>query len=221
MSFLALENKHVFITGAAGGIGFQAVTEFLSKQNLPQYHPTKISSDQGFKVTAHDCRPINRASHSNLYIVKGDTTVEESVKSCMADAKNHFGPINILIANAGITDESHEYPIWEIPIELWQKVYDVNIKGTFITIKYFLQSAKVSQEELGHELENLSIVVTGSETGKFGQAGMPHKRVASEYRNKTKRDRTYRICLGESRFAIWIDSWRKKRDHSFKSKGSH
>ena len=30
MSFLGLEGLHVFITGAAGGIGTQAVTEFLS-----------------------------------------------------------------------------------------------------------------------------------------------------------------------------------------------
>ena len=31
MSFLGLERLHCFITGAAGGIGEQAVTEFLSE----------------------------------------------------------------------------------------------------------------------------------------------------------------------------------------------
>lgn len=31
MSFLALEGLHVFVTGAAGGIGSQAVKEFLSE----------------------------------------------------------------------------------------------------------------------------------------------------------------------------------------------
>ena len=31
MSFLALEDLHVFVTGAAGGIGSQAVVEFLGK----------------------------------------------------------------------------------------------------------------------------------------------------------------------------------------------
>jgi NAD(P)-dependent dehydrogenase (short-subunit alcohol dehydrogenase family) len=31
MSFLGLEGYHVFITGAAGGIGGQAVQEFISK----------------------------------------------------------------------------------------------------------------------------------------------------------------------------------------------
>ena len=40
-----------------------------------------------------------------------------------------------------------------------------------MTIKHFLRSTKSSQEEEGSELENLAIIVTGSETGKFGQAG--------------------------------------------------
>ena len=33
-SFLALEGLHVFITGAAGGIGSQAVREFLCEYEL-------------------------------------------------------------------------------------------------------------------------------------------------------------------------------------------
>ena len=93
------------------------------------------------------------------------------METCIASAGNRHGPIHILIANAGITDESHEYPIWDIPLDLWQKTYDTNIRGTFLTIKHFLRSARISQQESSHELDNLAIVVTGSETGKFGQAG--------------------------------------------------
>jgi NAD(P)-dependent dehydrogenase (short-subunit alcohol dehydrogenase family) len=40
-----------------------------------------------------------------------------------------------------------------------------------LTIKHFLLAAKATQEANGRELENLAIVVTGSECGKFGQAG--------------------------------------------------
>ncbi|MCJ1309397.1 hypothetical protein MMC25_003056 [Agyrium rufum] len=162
-SFLALEGLHVFISGAAGGIGSQAVTEFLN---------------QGCKVTAHDLRPIplrplsNNSNHANLFTIQGDISSEPSIKAGIAQARAHHGrPINILIANAGITDESNEYPIWKMPTELWQKTYDVNVKGTFLTIKHFLLAAEEAQGELGRELENLAIVVTGSETGKFGQAG--------------------------------------------------
>jgi len=40
-----------------------------------------------------------------------------------------------------------------------------------LTIKHFLLSVKAYQEEEQTELENVSIVLTGSETGKFGQEG--------------------------------------------------
>ncbi|GLI73834.1 hypothetical protein PoHVEF18_002064 [Penicillium ochrochloron] len=160
MSFLGIEGYHVFITGAAGGIGQEAVKEFLG---------------QGCKVTGHDLRQVPTpasANNSNFYSVTGDISSEESVASCIKAAVDHFGPINILIANAGITDESSEYNIWEIPLDIWEKTYNTNIRGTFLTIKHFLQSAVEAQTAAGStELENLAIVVTGSETGKFGQAG--------------------------------------------------
>lgn len=147
----------MFITGAAGGIGSQAVKEFLG---------------QGCKVTAHDLRPItNKFSSPKLITVTGDISSESSIESCIQQAISHHGPINILIANAGITDESNSYPIWKIPLELWEKTYSINIRGTFLTIKHFLQSVEDFQTSTGKEIENLAIVVTGSETGKFGQAG--------------------------------------------------
>lgn len=156
MSFLQLEGLHVFVTGAAGGIGSAIVTEFLA---------------QGCKVTAHDLRPNSLAANPDLYTIQGDISDEASIEKCITSARECFGPINILAANAGITDESNEYPIWQMPTELWDKTYAVNVRGTFLTIKHFLKSAEISQKELGVELPNLAVVVTGSECGKFGQAG--------------------------------------------------
>lgn len=77
----------------------------------------------------------------------------------------------MLASNAGVTNEANHPHIWDLPISTWEDVYRVNIRGTFLTIKHFLLAAKTSQESQGKELENLAIVVTGSECGKFGQAG--------------------------------------------------
>lgn len=101
----------------------------------------------------------------------GDIADEESVRSCFEQARRRFGPVNILIANAGIADESTAYPIWDMPLDLWERTYRTNVRGTFLVIKHFLRAARAAQEALGRELDNLAIVVTGSETGKFGQAG--------------------------------------------------
>lgn len=90
----------------------------------------------------------------------------------MAQAIKHFGqPINILCANAGITDESNSFPIWDMPSDTWDRTYAVNVRGTFLTIKHFLKSVEKAQQSTSTALSNVSIVVTGSECGVFGQAG--------------------------------------------------
>ncbi|QDS76288.1 hypothetical protein FKW77_001942 [Venturia effusa] len=162
MSFLRLEGLHAFVTGAAGGIGGAIVDELLA---------------QGCKVTAHDLRPISLAPQTNLTTVSGDISDEASISKCMEQAVSGFGPINILCANAGTTDESASYPIWDMPVETWDKTYKVNVRGTFLSIRHFLQNVLKYQQSLKKELENVAIVVTGSECGKFGQAG--HSEYAS------------------------------------------
>lgn len=62
--------------------------------------------------------------------------------------------------------------IWEMDVDTWERTYRVNSRGTFLTIKHFLLAAQQAQSTAGGaEIENLAIVVTGSECGKFGQAG--------------------------------------------------
>ncbi|EDU46990.1 polysaccharide deacetylase [Pyrenophora tritici-repentis] len=158
MSFLELEGLHVFVTGAAGGIGSAIVNEFLA---------------QGCKVTAHDLRPNPLVStNPSLHCIQGDISSEDSIQDSIAQATAHFSqPINILCANAGITDESSSYPIWDMPSSLWDRTYAVNVRGTFLTIKHFLKSIETAQLATGEEVKNVSVVVTGSECGVFGQAG--------------------------------------------------
>ena len=128
-------------------------------------------------MTALDLKSSPLPSSPHLFTVKGDITDEDSISSCIALARKEFGPIHILAANAGVTNEASHPNIWEMSLDTWDSVYKVNVRGTFLTIKHFLLSAKGSQEELKKELDNLAIVVTGSECGKFGQAG--HSEYAS------------------------------------------
>lgn len=114
---------------------------------------------------------------SRLFVVEGDMTSAQALSDAFSSSSAALGPPNILIANAGITDESSHPPIWDVSEERWNDVYNVNIKGTFLTIKHFLNHVKEVQEATGREIENVAIVVTGSETGVFGQEG--HSEYAS------------------------------------------
>ncbi|EME84258.1 uncharacterized protein MYCFIDRAFT_195362 [Pseudocercospora fijiensis CIRAD86] len=144
MSFLAIEGLHAFVTGAQGGIGSAIVKELVAKP----------ASD-----------------NPNIFHVQGDISDEDSISTCIQQAVTHFGPMNILCANAGITNEQSHPNIWEVPLETWENVYRVNVRGCFLSIKHFLRQAIQAQAQTGRELSNLAIVVTGSECGKFGQAG--------------------------------------------------
>ncbi|KAB8698116.1 hypothetical protein FH972_026366 [Carpinus fangiana] len=160
MSFLGIDGLHAFVTGAAGGIGSAIVKELLAN---------------GANVTAHDLRPISGETlpaSSKLRIVQGDIADEASIASSFKEAfTSPFGPVSILAANAGITDESASYPLWELPTELWDRVYSVNVRGTFFTVKNFLSEVQSYQRQQSEPLRNLAVVITGSECGKFGQAG--------------------------------------------------
>lgn len=179
MSFLAIEGCHAFVTGAQGGIGRTIVKELLGKSTLVLHTCLSLTNliAAGCKVTAHDLRPAESAAEPNVFNVSGDISDEESISKAMQSAVEKFGPINILSATAGITNEQSHPNIWEMPLETWENVYRVNVRGTFLTIKHFLLAAIKAQEASGKELENLSIVVIGSECGKFGQAG--HSEYAS------------------------------------------
>lgn len=179
MSFLAIEGCHAFVTGAQGGIGRTIVKELLGKSTLVLHTCLSLTNllAAGCKVTAHDLRPAESAAEPNVFNVCGDISDEESISKAMQSAVEKFGPINVLSATAGITNEQSHPNIWEMPLETWENVYRVNVRGTFLTIKHFLLAAIKAQEASGKELENLSIVVIGSECGKFGQAG--HSEYAS------------------------------------------
>ena len=58
-----------------------------------------------------------------------------------------------------------------MPTTLWDRTYAVNVRGTFLTIKHFLKSVERAQSDAGKEIDNVSVIVTGSECGVFGQAG--------------------------------------------------
>lgn len=60
-----------------------------------------------------------------------------------------------------------------------------NVRGTFLTVKHFLRSVKQAQEKQGGELDNVAIVITGSETGKFGQEG--HSEFVFTDQDRTRR----------------------------------
>ena len=133
---------------------------------------TNVRSDHGCKVSAFDPnRPdpnqpnISTEAYARLNTLQGNGSDEESVRSSIALACKRFGPINILLVNADCPAARSHSPIWDLPLETWEEVHRVTVRGPFLAVKHFLGAAQSAQRTLGKELENLAVVVVGGEAG--------------------------------------------------------
>ena len=113
------KNRTAIITGGAQGFGLDIAKRFL---------------DSGAKVIIWDIDPVmlkksikdinNPNLSSNLVDVSNYKDVEKFTEEITKKSN-----IDILINNAGITGPTAS--LWEYDIELWKKVVDINLMGTF------------------------------------------------------------------------------------------
>ncbi len=123
-----MKNKVVIITGASSGIG-KALAINFAKQNativLAARNIEKIDKlANQFKEQGVACLAI-----------KTDVSLETDCKSLVNKTIEHFGKIDILINNAGI---SMRALFEEVEIEVIKKVMDVNFWGAIYMTKYAL-----------------------------------------------------------------------------------
>jgi len=147
-------NKTALVTGAAGAIG-KAVAADLAAGGAKVFI-TDIDQDavdKAVKEIGQDC--IGLAA---------DVTKSDQVKKVVAAASDAFGGrIDILVNVAGIVGQGKVEDITE---EDWDKMFDVNCKGTFLFTKYVVPMMKAN--DYG------KIVNFSSKSGKTGSAIMSH-----------------------------------------------
>jgi NAD(P)-dependent dehydrogenase (short-subunit alcohol dehydrogenase family) len=148
------QGKHVVVTGASSGIGFDSISLFLA---------------EGARVTAcYKSHPSNLATLKDSYperlnVVKVDVRNESEVASLFAEANTVFGRVDVTVANAGIAfDEG--VSVHEMPIEQWQETLSVNLTGAFLCAKHFFANLKKFPGD------DASLVLVGSTAGEIGQA---------------------------------------------------
>ena len=113
------KNRTALVTGGAQGFGFDIAKRFL---------------ESGAKVVIWDIDPkmIEKAVKdlnnpdltSNIVDVSNFKEVESSIKEIIKNSN-----IDILINNAGITGPTAS--LWEYDLEMWKKVVEINLMGTF------------------------------------------------------------------------------------------
>ena len=116
-----LEGRHVVITGAAQGIG-AAIAETLAHQGAVL---TLAGRRQPVLETlAQRLQTITRCA-----VVTMDVSDADAVAHGFAQARAALGPVNMLVNNAG---QAESAPFGKTSPELWQRMLDVNLTGTFL-----------------------------------------------------------------------------------------
>jgi gluconate 5-dehydrogenase len=121
-SLFDLKGKVAMVTGGSGGFG-RAVAIGLAAHGADVAVAGRTLA--GLEETAGEIRKLGRKAVA----ISADVVDSRSVEQMVARTQEEFGKINILITSAGIALRS---PAEEMPIGDWQKVMDVNVKGTFL-----------------------------------------------------------------------------------------
>ena len=117
------------ITGAGRGIG-AAIAHTLAQA--------------GAKLTLlgrnlESLQAVAQACGTATHVQAVDVSVEHDVQHAMAQAVQHFGPVHVLVNNAG---QASSQPFDKTDLSLWQHMLNVNLTGTYLCTQAVLPSMK-------------------------------------------------------------------------------
>ena len=122
-----LDGKVAFITGAASGIGAASALRFAQEGARLAGFDLEESLDGDWAQAA-------KAAPAALFQT-GDVRSQEDLAAAVGATKQRFGRIDVLLNSAGVAGGG---PLHMIPIEEWDRVVDINLKGTFLASRQVL-----------------------------------------------------------------------------------
>jgi NAD(P)-dependent dehydrogenase (short-subunit alcohol dehydrogenase family) len=123
-----MRGKSVVVTGAAKGIG-RATAELFAREEA---RLVVTDVDEGNVLALRD-----RLAGAEVEAVVGDVSIPEDAKRMIEAAVEHFGRIDVLVANAGIIPLNDAV---EATPEDWDRVMAVDGRGMFLCCKYAIEA---------------------------------------------------------------------------------
>jgi NAD(P)-dependent dehydrogenase (short-subunit alcohol dehydrogenase family) len=122
------ENKAVFVTGGAYGLG-RAVTRAFARAGarvaFVDIHEERAEETIGL---------VRRDGRGEAVFIRADVRDEAAMKSAVSETVERFGPLHYAVNNAAITMQAA--PVTELSGTLFEEIMDTNVKGVWLGMKY-------------------------------------------------------------------------------------
>ncbi len=138
-----LDGRVALVTGGSSGIGFATAQEFVGEGAYV------FVTGRREKELAAAVKEIGR----NVTGIRADVSNSQDLDRLFSQIKNEKGKLDIVFANAGAAKYA---PLGQISEELYQSIFDVNVKGVLFTV----QKALPLMPEGGSIILNASIVAS-------------------------------------------------------------
>ena len=123
----AMNDRVALITGASSGIG-RATAEAFAAKGASVVLAARRQDELTSLVTEIEARGGKATA------IKTDVSVAKDVERMVAHAIEAFGRLDYAVNNAGI--EGQWARITDLAEDDWDRVLDINLKGTFLCLKY-------------------------------------------------------------------------------------
>lgn len=117
---MRFEGRTAMVTGAARGIG-AAIAKRLASEGAKV-----VIADIDGETASDTAREIGERAKAQRLDVTSVTSWEDAVGGAVAE----WGRLDILVNNAGIAGRSA--PAWELAVEEWQQVIDIDLTGVYL-----------------------------------------------------------------------------------------
>lgn len=146
--------KVAFITGAASGIGRATAIAFAAEGARVAILDR---TEDGLSETANAVR----SAGAEALVIACDVSQPDQIEAAVGRVIETFGRLDIAFNNAGV--ENKPAPVHEIALSEWDRILDINLRGTFVCMKHEL--AQMVRQGSG------VIINTSSGAGVRGVAG--------------------------------------------------